>query len=182
MAQDIEEFLRMAAARKKQQAAPPQAAPPPPLPPTQAYPPQQYPAQQYPAQQYPAQQYPAQQYPAQSADGIYILGDEDVEQSHPDLQSRIRTTVSTDDIAEHASHLGEGVHSRSNVVENRVSQKFDHDLGQLRKAELEDPAVVDHGKGVEKTTDIGPVLKLIRNPNSLKQAIILKEIFDRPKF
>lgn len=179
MAQDIEEFLRMAAARKKQQRQQTQ---------TQQSQPAQQPASQQPAAQQPAGQRQQTQRTQRSQQGnrdadVYILDDLDtVEAGHSELQSRLRTTVSTDDIVEHTSHLGEGVHNRTDVVDARVNQKFDHELGSLRKDDLEAPAVVDHGKGHESFTDISGVLRMLRNPASLKQAIILKEIFDRPKF
>lgn len=159
MAQDIEEFLRMAAARKKQQAQ----------------------AQQAEESQSADEHLP----PARLSERRSVLGADVThasEHSHPDLQPTIKTTVSTADIAEHTSHLGEQVHNRPNVVDSRVQDKFDHDLGQLHKADITAPSIVDHGKGVETTTDISTVLDLIKNPDSLKQAIILKEILDRPKF
>lgn len=182
MAQDIEEFLRMAAARKKQQqnqAGGGQQAP--------AQPPQQQ--QQYVQQQYneppppPNLAPPALTPPANNPD-VYILDESDIDpyDQHQTLQPSIHSSVSTADIVEHTSHLGERVHNRSDAVESRVSQKFDHDLGSLQKEELEAPEIVDHGKGLEHKPNISTVLNMIRNPNSLKQAIILKEIFDRPKF
>lgn len=168
MAQDIEEFLRMAAARKKQQAA------------------QQAPQNQAPQSQPPQQQTnrsrprPAQQNRQPDPD-IFIIEEEPPAQISR-LQSSIRTSVSTDDIAEHTSHLGDGVNQRHDITESRVQEKFDHNLGQLKKQDITEPSTVDHGTGVENPPDITMMLNLIRNPNSLKQAIILKEIFDRPKF
>lgn len=168
MAQDIEEFLRMAAARKKQQAA--QQAP-------QNQAPQSQPPQQQTNQSRPR---PAQQNRQPDPD-IFIIEEEPPAQISR-LQSSIRTSVSTDDIAEHTSHLGDGVNQRHDITESRVQEKFDHNLGQLKKQDITEPSTVDHGTGVENPPDITMMLNLIRNPNSLKQAIILKEIFDRPKF
>ncbi|MEC9093994.1 MAG: hypothetical protein VX438_14895 [Planctomycetota bacterium] len=163
MAQDIEEFLRMAAARKKQQSQTTQN--PPPDSPQRSVEPQ-------------SPSVPL----GQETGGLTPETDETDGHSHPNLQSSIQTTVSTQDIIEHTSHLGERVHNRTDVVDSRVNKKFDHDLGQLKKSEITAPMVVDHGKGVETTTDISTVLNLIQNPDSLKQAVILKEILDRPKF
>ena len=178
MAQDIEEFLRMAAARKKQQAA--QQAP-------QNQPPQNQPPQNQPPQSQPPQQQtnrsrpqPVQQNRQPDTD-IFIIEEEPPAQISR-LQSSIRTSVSTDDIAEHTSHLGDSVNQRHDITESRVQEKFDHNLGQLKKQDITEPGTVDHGTGVENPPDITMMLNLIRNPNSLKQAIILKEIFDRPKF
>lgn len=165
MAQDIEEFLRLAAARKKQQQQAKQQ--PPPQPPQQTNRPNQPSAPQRPSP------------PPQSPPDLYIS---DEEAPVPTLAPSIRTNVSTADIAEHTSHLGETVHSRHDMTEVRVHEKFDHDLGRLHKDDLEDPEVVDHGLGNEASIDISAMLNLIQNPRSLKQAIILKEIFDRPNF
>ena len=180
MAQDIEEFLRMAAARKKQQTQAQQAAPP-----------QQVQESQSLGQHFPPS-LSGEQADSFATDDAYSIDYSQSnhshlehsypEHSHPDLQTSIKTTVSTADIAEHASHLGEQVHNRPDVVDSRVHDKFDHDLGQLQKAEITAPSIVDHGKGIETSTDISSVLDLIKNPNSLKQAVILKEILDRPKF
>jgi len=166
MAQDIEEFLRMAAARKKQQAA--QPAP--------------QPQNQPPKQQQTNRSRPQPAHQNRQPDPeIFIVEDEQPAQISR-LQSSIRTSVSTDDIAEHTSHLGEGVNQRHDITDSRVQEKFDHNLGQLQKQDIAEPNTVDHGKGIENPPDISMMLNLIRNPNSLKQAIILKEIFDRPKF
>ena len=178
MAQDIEEFLRMAAARKKQQAEQAGQAPPA----NQA----NQPAQTAPLQpQQPPQQTrrPASRPLQQREPDIYI-GMEEPEQaySHPNLKSSIQTTVSTEDIAEHTSHLGERVHSRQEAVQSRVEQKFDHDLGKLQKRDILEPAVVDHGQGREDVPDLSFIGKMLMNPGSAKQAFVLKEIFDRPSF
>lgn len=155
----------MAAARKKQQAA--QSAPQP-----QNQPPAQQPNRSRP-------QPPPQN--RQPDPDIFIVEEEPPAQIAR-LQSSIRTTVSTEDIAEHTSQLGGSVNQRHDITDSRVHETFDHNLGQLQKQELEAPRTVDHGKGMENAPDITMMLNLIRNPNSLKQAIILKEIFDRPKF
>ena len=158
----------MAAARKKQQAAQPA-----PQPQNQPQPPAQQPNRSRPQPPPPPQN-------RQPDPDIFIVEEEPAQISR--LQSSIRTTVSTEDIAEHTAQLGESVNQRHDIADSRVHEKFDHNLGQLKKQELQDPTTVDHGKGIENPPDITMMLNLIRNPNSLKQAIILKEIFDRPKF
>lgn len=173
MAQDIEEFLRMAAARKKQQAQAQQGGQPAPQVPQPA-PPTRPPSSG-------RSQSRKQNQPAKKEPDLYIGAEEQAEsQFHTNLESRIRPTVSTEDIAEHASHLGDGVHSRQQAYD-RVERKFDHELGRLVKRELKAPATVDHGKGYQKHFDLTQVIKMLQSPQSARQAFILKEIFDRPE-
>ena len=178
MAQDIEEFLRMAAARKKQQQAgqgtpASSGSPQAPAESRQSSPPNQQSGRGAAPQR--------QQPPVQPE--IYI-GDEveSQHQSHPNLQSSIAPTVSTADIVEHASHLGEQLQNRGQLNQTRVQHKFDHDLGSLQKNEIRAPAVVDQGRGLEDMPDLSAVIKQLMNPRSVRQAFILKEIFERPKF
>lgn len=179
MAQDIEEFLRMAAARKKQQA---QQAAQPPAAAQPAAPPQQPASQPRQQQRRPAQAKAQPRPSSQREPDIYIGDDAQSTQTHPNLVSNIRPTVSTQDIAEHAEHLGDDVYGRYEAGESRVHQKFDHDLGSLQKKDIHEPQVVDHGRGIENQPDLSFVKKMLLNPASAKQAFVLKEIFDRPNF
>lgn len=114
---------------------------------------------------------------------FYISDDEQPQRrtKHQRLESMVKPTVSTQDISEHASHLGEGVQSR-HVVDSATEHKFDTDLGSLQKEDLGTPSVVDQGRGIENLPDYHVVLEMLKNPKSLRHAIILKEIFDRPRF
>lgn len=191
MAQDIEEFLRMAAARKKQQAQQAQQGHQPPSPPPSA------PAGRGSADSTPARarsdqrsreqrnrpQRPSRPSAPVSAPELYI-GDEGVseQQFYQGLEPTIKSSLSTDDIAEHTSHLGEQVLSRNQLVQSRVERKFDHEIGSLKRKQDEGPKTVSQGQGEEDVPDLSSIIRMVMSPNSARKAFILKEIFDSPKF
>ncbi|MDG2469531.1 MAG: hypothetical protein P8M80_09650 [Pirellulaceae bacterium] len=176
MVQDIEEFLRMAAARKKQQAGQQGDVPR-----TQANSPVS-PRQQ--ASETPPPRRGSSRPPVPQPPNSQEFGNEAVieQEQIKRLQPTIQSNVSTADIVEHTIQLGEDVYQREEVTDERVHEKFDHNLGQLRKEDISEPELVDHGSGKNDPKNLGPLLKMLSHPTSLRQAIILKEIFDRPEF
>ena len=175
MVQDIEEFLRMAAARKKQQSGQqgdvPRQANSPVSPRLQA--------SQTPPPGRGSSRPPVPQQPNSQGFGNEAVVEREQIKS---LQPTIQSNVSTADIVEHTIQLGEDVYQREEVTDERVHQKFDHNLGQLKKEDISEPELVDHGSGKNDPKNLGPLLKMLSHPTSLRQAIILKEIFDRPEF
>lgn len=160
MAGDIEEFLRRAAQRREQKAAPPQPQPPRPQPP----PPQR---------------------PALEPEII-----EDVEVVHPGIMrgetvgDHVSEHLDTSGHSERLSQLGAVVDASDDRMEEHLHEVFEHDLGQLgaktsRAAEstLDD----DTPAPVEPPRPEVDVLSMLTEPDSIRKVIILNEILNRPE-
>ncbi len=167
MARDIEDFLRKAAERRKQA----QGGGTPQQPPAQQPPPQQRPVQpqrQQPAK--PAQQRPAQQRPVQPA----AIPAELVRRGAT-VADHVQEHINTRGIAEQVSHLGEEVGLADDKLEQRLHDKFDHSVGDLQRKQQTESARAEASPADE-------LLEMLRNPKSIRQAIILSEILRRPDF
>lgn len=164
MARDIEEFLRKAAERRKQQGAAPPAANPPPA------------AQPAPARQSPAPQranLPPRQAPVEAE----VVRPQRLGSG---VAQHVRQHINTKDIVEHVSHLGEEVAEADDKLEKRIHQKFDAGMGNLagdRKSAAPLAPVAQAG-----TVPPNELLNLLRNPRTLRQAILISEILKRPEY
>ena len=186
MARDIEEFLRRAAERrKKQQQQQKQGGGRPPA----AKPPQrQQPAQrrqpQPPAQ--PRRQPPKPQRPRTLVDDREIkFVSPKTQQKHDmrneSVQEHVKHYINTQDIADHAEHLGERLSQTDERVDERIHKTFDHSIGKLGRK----PSVTD---SITESTgdDVSPIaqdlLELLSKPKTIRQAILVSEILRRPDF
>jgi hypothetical protein len=79
----------------------------------------------------------------------------------------------TSRIAHHIAQLGSEVRSADDKIETRLKETFDHDVERLKKRSH------DHSTSSTGGSDL---LKLLRNPKSIRQAIIIAEILKRPEF
>ena len=87
------------------------------------------------------------------------------------------------------NQLGSEVAHMDDKIEQHLHQAFDHEMGQLDKAAHEAMTPSAPAESSEPTADSPEVpatsavglLDLIANPDSLCQAIILSEIFQRPE-
>lgn len=141
MSRDLEEFLRMAAARRRmarEQGARP--APPPII----------------------------------EAEVI-----EEVQVISP-LKPTIKPRVDTREIVEHVAHLGERVGAASQQAEERIHEKFDHDVGRFDKSQQQFSGTPPQAS--KQPVQSNPVAHLFANPENIRQAIIMREILERPKF
>jgi len=82
-------------------------------------------------------------------------------------------------LAEQAAHLGEQVAQADDRVAARLHEKFDHQLGKLqarntqRRSEAAAAAVLE-------PTSAESIAALLANPDSIRNAIVLNEILQRP--
>ena len=82
-------------------------------------------------------------------------------------------------LAEQAAHLGEQVAQADDRVAARLHEKFDHKLGKLqarntqRRSEAAAAAVLE-------PTSAESIAALLANPDSIRNAIVLNEILQRP--
>ncbi len=164
MARDIEEFLRKAAERRKQQGAAPPAASP------------SVPAQPSPARPAAAPQR-ANPPPRQAPVEAEVVRPQRLGSG---VAQHVRQHIDTKDIVEHVSHLGEEVAEADDKLEKRIHDKFDAGMGSLagdrKTAGLVTPAAQ------AGTVPPNELLNLLRNPRTLRQAILLSEILKRPEY
>ena len=173
MARDIEEFLRKAAERRKQQSGggaptPQQPKPRPPL------------AQQPPRQPPPQRPRPASR-PAAPIEPVIVLDQADIVEK-PRLAPNFKSSIDTSSISEHADALGQGVRNAAQRVDDNISRHLDHNVGKIDDTDTitDDPsAKIVGAKNMTVVTDLR---KLLSSKKSVGQAIILAEILKRPDF
>jgi len=79
------------------------------------------------------------------------------------------------ELAEHAEHLGEVVGQTDERLAARLHQKFDHQIGSLQRAE---PTAADAQPEEPSVTD--DIMQLLSTPDGMRQAILANEILRRP--
>ena len=160
MAKDIEEFLKMAAARRReaQQSAPAQPARPTP------------------------QKIPPKQKKPLTRPGL-VLSESEVEivpAQRESVAKHVESRIDTSRLKKHAEKLGEKVGKADDVLEARLHQKFDHQVGRLAQPKPVAAAPDDKSKMQTRTTS--SLLAMIASPQSVQQAIVMSEILKRPEW
>ncbi|MCE9524767.1 MAG: hypothetical protein K8R36_01785 [Planctomycetales bacterium] len=208
MNNEVEEFLRRAAARRAQVEAQMRAQaearargqqmPPPQQPQQQipvAYSPQQYPPQQPPVQYGQARPAPPrmtaapqslsqqQAYSKPSMAQTVVAAElaEDTDRVAASVAAHLR---GSQQISEHTAHLSDKVDSTDDVMDARLHQTFDHQVGRLKKTTEATPDVSREDSNatasvVAKATVLG-IAHMLQNPQNIRSAIILNEVFNRP--
>ena len=172
MARDIEEFLKRAAERRRQQQQPSPAPAPPPQ--QQAPPPQQ----QAPPPQRRQPAPPPKRQPI-LIDDVEVIDDPYAGES---VAEHVQQYISTEDIADHAKHLGQEVAQRDDKVDERIHRKFDHEVGHLNLDAR--PSVQDTTTSVTETEinqTAAAIFQTLMNPESVAQSIMIAEILKRPE-
>jgi hypothetical protein len=195
---EVEEFLRRAAARRA--AAQGQR---PPQPPSQPSPPQaqqpvwtppapQQPFQQRPPQPvYPQPPAPPQRRPGSLADVVMLepveLVDAEIVEVAPprrDLASRPAGSQfrGSQAIAQHAQQLGAEVDLADDKLEAHLHQVFDHKVGDLKRSTMEAGAI-SPSQAARDAPLPGAVsiAAMLVDPQSLRNAILMAEILRRPE-
>lgn len=144
MARDIEEFLRKAAERRNKAGN---------QPPPQA-------AGKPPAPPPPPRTLVSE---VVDVDEIEVVGGDRIANRH----------IDTSRIAQHAAQLGGEVSLADDKIEARLHEKFDHDVGRLKKKSQ---------TGAKQSTGGSELLRLLQTPKTIRQAIIVAEILKRPEF
>jgi hypothetical protein len=168
MRDEVEEFLRRAAARRAQAEAKRREQ--------QQQPPLQPQAPRPQAIQRP----PLRQLPPQRVDDAEVI---DAEVA--DTSSRFNSSVSqnlrgTSDIARHASSLGAEVDQADDKLEARLHKTFDHQIGRLKDTTTAAPV----REAMQTSDDLLASMnltKLLTNAQSIRNAIILSEVLNRPE-
>ncbi len=134
------------------------------------------------------------------ADPIIVAEPIDVplDMHHASVAEHVRQHIEARPVTEHAKQLGQSVQTEINSIESRVHEIFDHDLGLLDKASEDNYADIDD-RGTDsqvwegtatrqkRSDDVrqkrsDDVFRMIRDPVSIKTAVILAEILKRPDY
>lgn len=97
------------------------------------------------------------------------------ELAEQDVSQHVRDHLNTTEYADRASHLGEEVGEADERLEAHLHEAFDHQLGSLKHEDL-DP--IKDEKSSENS--LQGLRQLLRSKSALRNAIILREIIDRP--
>lgn len=166
MAKDIEEFLKMAAQRRAEQKRKEAAAAGQPLPPPPPVPPQQ-PIQRPPVVR-PPQPLSQPPKPAQRKTGQKKVA--------PKATGNVRPSIKPEKVAEHARRLGEEVGLADDKMDAHIQDTFSHDVATLGASS---PAL-DPAQRTGKQSVAAELKKMLTSRQSIRQAIILSEILNRP--
>jgi hypothetical protein len=85
----------------------------------------------------------------------------------------------TEQIAEHARHLGEQVDLADDKLEAHLHDVFDHQLGRLKKSNIE---AGHQGRQAANDLTASQIQQMLLTPQSIRDAIILGEILRRPQW
>ena len=117
---------------------------------------------------------------------IEIIDEVQVVDYGESVGSHVASHIDPSDIAQHAQQLGSQLKQKSSLTEQRIHQKFDHDVGQLgadripdRQELTSEPSYADQDEIPEISRDI---LRLFRSPSNIRQALIMNEILNRPEW
>ena len=83
--------------------------------------------------------------------------------------------LDTTEYAERASHLGEAVGEADERLEEHLHEAFDHQLGSLKHADLD----ASQDKNSSESSPQG-LRQLFRSKSAIRNAIVFREIIDRP--
>lgn len=164
MSKEIEEFLRRAAQRRAQGGAapaPPAPAAPPPAPPRSLV----------------AEVLEAEVVEDAEQRGGIMRGES--------VGSHVSQHLDTRATTERLAHLGEDVGQSDDRMESHLHQYFEHklgDLGGVTSAAEDSTLDPDSPAGRPAQQQPAGIMQWLASPESLQQAIILGEIFNRPKF
>ena len=192
MARDIEEFLRRAAERRKQNQG--QSAPPPPVAESRKPdpPPQQRLANESNASRQPEQADPYRELPRSREAGqkktappkkAPPVTSPQSRQRKPKRESiadHVRDAIVVSDVTENALKLGAEVGLADEKLEARMA-KFDHAMGGLEgMASIQNDRV--ESEGPDKSHIAVSLLELFKQPQTIRQSILISEILKRPNF
>ncbi len=194
MARDIEEFLRRAAERRQQnkgQSAPkpPPVADPPPVAPPQSRPrlADEADARRSPEELDPYRELPRSREAGQSKATPPPTKAPPVAKQRKSQQRRretiaehVRDAIVVSDVTENASQLGKEVGLADEKLEARL-ERFDHKIGDLEgMSSIQNDHV--EAKGPDKSHIAVSLLELLKQPQTVRQSILISEILKRPNF
>jgi len=110
----------------------------------------------------------------------------DAEPVYESVAEHVADDIDTSDITQHASRLtdhasrlGADVGQADDKLEDRLHETFDHDLGRIHDDTVTDDLGVGRPGRAPGMAD--EIAGMFRSPKSIRQAIILNEILNRPE-
>jgi hypothetical protein len=116
---------------------------------------------------------PAQAEPIEYLDAEIV----DAEPVREDIREHVSHTMDTSDITSSSSQFGSKIGLTDERLEARIHETFDHDLSKIDD-HLNADQQSDQTPG--SPTAASEIAEMLRNPKSIRQAVILSEILDRP--
>jgi hypothetical protein len=80
-----------------------------------------------------------------------------------------------------AAELGKTVGLADDLLEARLHETFDHQLGDLGKRPSIAAAASPPASSQDAESELAKLIQILREPDSIRQAIVLREIIDRPE-
>ena len=169
MARDIEEFLRRAAERRQQQKN--QGQKPPPARPVRPEIPEIEVEIVQPRDQ--------QRKKKQKARPSEVRQPVDYRQQS--VSEHVQQHLDTSSISQHAENLGKRIVSVHDKVDQAIHRRLDRNVGKIDDR----PTITDDPRpGVVGGDQVNPIavdlVQMLSNPKSIRQAILLSEILNRP--
>lgn len=168
MARNIEEFLKRAAERRKQ-------------------------AQQGGGR--PQQRPPAQRQPPQQPPPRLTITEDDIIESRKSLPSaklpsaekesvsdHVKRYLDVSDIVQHVDELGDEIEQADERMEAHLDEVFDHDVGKLTSGKKKSVTDEMPQSKLSENQMAKEILKLLQNPKTVRQSIMIAEILKRPDF
>ncbi len=190
MEDNLQEFLRKAAERRRQQSGEqPVQAQPIPAQPVQPQPPQQRPVQAQPiqAQPVPIQQVQARQRPAEP--GIHYQDPPPVQSVTESVSNHVQSHLQPAQLE--PRQLG-SMRQEPSQIDGHLHETFDHRIGHLSQQSISDAAydteqdkayvMSDYDELMVDEDDAagGVIASLLASPDSIQKAFIFSEIIQRP--
>lgn len=174
MAKDIEDFLRRAAERRRQQQGQSPPSQPPvarPVPPPEA--PRPVPLSQRMPQ-------PVEPIIIDDVEIVEAVVERPSRLARQSVEEHVRSHIDTSSIAQNSSRLGSRIAQVAKEVDNRVHQHLDHDLSKID----DQPTVTDDPPpaivGAANKDFANELRKMLSNPQAVGKAVFLAEILKRP--
>ncbi len=183
MARDIEEFLRRAAERRKQNQAGGGAVPPkaPPVSRPAQAPPKKRLADEASAPAADPYARKTQAAPPKSPPRSPAPPRPPARKKRESIEDHVRRAIVVSDVTENASHLAEDISQADERLEARL-EKFDHSMGALEGTDTVTDDTVASVEGADKSHLAVGLLELLASPKSIRQSILISEILKRPDF
>ena len=165
MARDIEEFLRQAAERRKQQKQ----------------------SNQPPASDRPQSSPPVEQYANRQSEDVCEAEVVEPTIIEDDLRSgsvgsHVQSHLAAGRVSEHAEHLSDSIRHSSERVDRQVHRHLDHELGQIKKGETITDDQLAQSMGDDVSPDAIQLIQMLSTPQTVRQAILVAEVLRRPSF
>jgi hypothetical protein len=101
---------------------------------------------------------------------------------HESVADHVKSHLDTSRIAEHAENLGDRIASVHDQVDQEIHQRLDHDINKID----DQPTITDDPRTGVVGANVPPIaqelLNMLSKPSSIRQAILMREILDRPKW